>query len=67
MSEILTPLERKGKHIVGYMTPETAKVMSSNINKLLSEGVEQIQLALFFDDGKLILSEDLFRTHFVPN
>ena len=67
MSEILTPLERKGKHIVSYMTPETAKSLAFQIDNLLGSGAKKIQLALFFDDGKLLLSDDLFAIHFVPN
>lgn len=64
MSEILTLAERKGKHVVGYMTPKTARIIASHINSLLDGGAEQIQLALFFDDGKLILAKDLFEVHY---
>jgi hypothetical protein len=64
MSEILTPFERKNKHVVGFMSPQTAKKIAIQLNNLIDGGVKQIQIALFFDDGTMIITDDLFKLHF---
>jgi hypothetical protein len=64
MPEALTPVERKGRYIYSYMTPETAKYISNQLNTLTNDGIKKIEMILYLEDGVMILGENLFGVHY---
>jgi hypothetical protein len=64
MPEALTPAERKGRYIYSYMTPETAKHISSQLDTLIKDGTKKIEMVLYLDDGVMLLGENLFGVHY---